>query len=716
MIAATISVWLLVNVLCSCDNSMKMRSQGVIYSVSEYTLFADSLIDYRSGLSVSAMYDTVHADSRIQISTGLPLPDRLYARAVDILTGSAPPCNMIYAYPYAMIAATVAPDSLTGYLSRPDCSDWPLESHRRLEHMLAAYEAAVWTADTIEIAKIAQWPLADLAHTLNMDTLCLVCGTTAAESVDSYYPYWMEARDLFASRSLVVNALYAALHDARSKAGLKSGLDSVSYTNIFATAVNDQMWLPPQGIYSAFLYCDPHPLHSPATDNYGLGLCALWNIADSEMLAKQISCTQPSAYGATRLTPVPDNSAELTDPVANAMRGLASARAGNSISMVAAAAAALRSAALFGFDNSVVDCSTGMPGKNITCDSVSVAAALLMFPLRMMAGINVSPGEMTFSPYMPAALGSSLRIQGLNYAKATLDIIIKGNGNKIQSFAIDNVSHQRPAVPDTLTGRHSIHIVMENTGEHSGHYGDKRQAPLPPEPIVDWTSPRIADITTSGEDEYTGFEIFVNGLPEGQIGNSSYTLTESNRMATVAVVQRNNTAASYSGRPHMFIPPGHRFFYYPDKVAEQKLKHKYRGRKRKAIVPPPSLASGVLSFDIDAPDAGKYLCRIYVAPERGGERPDSCHMAGARLIVRELIVNGNNCGTFVSCVQRSDGKIRCIDPELPPGMSSGNWLSVYLDKGSNKVELIRSTASEPLNPDDCFDSYTTLNAFVFVKQ
>jgi cellobiose phosphorylase len=75
-------------------------------------------------------------------------------------------------------------------------------------------------------------------------------------------------------------------------------------------------------------------------------------------------------------------------------------------------------------------------------------------------GLTFTPDQVSISPTLPPAWGD-VGLYGLPYRDATLDITLTGAGNRVRSCTVDGRS-SRPVIPATVTGHHTVHVVLEN--------------------------------------------------------------------------------------------------------------------------------------------------------------------------------------------------------------------------------------------------------------
>lgn len=727
--------------LSGCIDTFSTDDGIVIYSCSEYTVYADSVYDNHSGLSQSAANltetilksdSTVKADSVcslgcVRFESDFPILDKVFNRAARVVENSIPNGEESRLYAYALSASLIAPDRLRQAIETYRPGIWPLEPSGYAELLLARNELAITTdrREYIEMAHQSARPLlVDYIRAIQSDTLPLLYG--AADRLGQYnvcYPDWMETRDLFASNSLSVNALYAAAYRSAATLGQMSGDSPDIYSTQaekLSQAINDELWIPNRGFYSAFLYGSPWPMVSQATDTYGQAICALNGIATPPMCRRMVDETPTTPYGQIRWTPGRYHTEAIVDPVCTALQGVAAAIADNDKGLITAIGQMVRASALFGPGVPDLDVATGQPIVKDT-DTAATAAALLLLPIKALAGITPQPGRLEFRPCIPLALKGEMTIRNLRYAESTIDITIRGAGTRVVSFTIDGVNETGHCFDASMVGHHHIVITLDDNYIRHSNQSVRMPVSLPAEPYVEWVSPRRAKIAPGNKDANAdiSFEIFLNGVFVDQTNAGAYALYDASHLTSVSIVPvADNRYVGYSPRPHLYAPLGSRLFFYPDKVAEAAEARKHRrGWKPRKPTPLPSLREHVLEFTIDVPIEGNYLMRAYMCPDRKGESPDSTTAAGMRMAARMLKVNDVECGTLVTSVNRRDGKLRNHDPEVPPGLSATNFITVSLIKGPNRIWLGPVPGMEQNHAEGySIEPYSSLNSLVFIRK
>ncbi len=200
-------------------------------------------------------------------------------------------------------------------------------------------------------------------------------------------------------------------------------------------SVNNLMWSPSQGRYSAGLYASTDPCQLPDIDPLVESLAIITRLANSDM-ARSIVERTPSgaAIGADQ------------HPLTRAYWAWGANIARNT----QAVHQALR---------------TIPPAINDSTDPTdAIAAASLM--LRGLAGARLTPDGITFAPIVPRQLSGTIEIDAIPYRGCSIHLTINGTGAKIDSWSINGQSGKgSPRVDASATG--PIRLVINMANDHT---------------------------------------------------------------------------------------------------------------------------------------------------------------------------------------------------------------------------------------------------------
>jgi hypothetical protein len=74
--------------------------------------------------------------------------------------------------------------------------------------------------------------------------------------------------------------------------------------------------------------------------------------------------------------------------------------------------------------------------------------------------MRFDPSGVTFAPVVPAQF-DQITLDGVRYRGMTLNLSVTGRGVKIAAFSLDGVVVSTPFVEGTLTGTHTVNIVLD---------------------------------------------------------------------------------------------------------------------------------------------------------------------------------------------------------------------------------------------------------------
>jgi hypothetical protein len=90
------------------------------------------------------------------------------------------------------------------------------------------------------------------------------------------------------------------------------------------------------------------------------------------------------------------------------------------------------------------------------------AAGYLSMVFHGLYGMNFCVDGIRFDPMVPDTFRTAMTLNNFLYRNMTLNMTVLGPGRYLQSFRLDNVE-QAPFVPGTLTGTHTVYMVLSNT-------------------------------------------------------------------------------------------------------------------------------------------------------------------------------------------------------------------------------------------------------------
>lgn len=506
-----------------------------------------------------------------QYHSGQTLVDALYNMAIaNVADGTAHnrleaneaavPIYMSLAYLAPEYSKTLLRASVDGDSLRRNAS-WPVVSDHAL-WVVAAWEVYCVTGDKdwLDYAfEVASNTLdADLRLMMNKPT-GLMHGVFCPYwnwGVNVLYPRWAQGADLFETMSFGNNVAYQAAFETLGQMADALGRDGNEYGDVAAKlkeTINQKFWDENAGMYKGASYCCPNGVLLPVTDNFAQAMSVLFDIADDDRAETLVGKTPVTNYGVTMMFPglQPADAASVSGAQLQALWNLAAARVGNENMLRRGLGAMYRAEALMGGDVEFYGCYDGISpllgGKH---RSVAAAAGNAAMIFRVMAGMNFLPNGIEFDPIVPECFKGTKLISSFKYRQCTLDISIEGTGNDMAQMLVDEKPTSDNFLPDTLTGRHVVRIVMARTG-HSPQNVTLLTAPhlLPEMPVVAWNG-KFGWIMNYAATN--GYRIVVNGSQNYSVVDSTFTAPFSSGMNLATMVSINKNGMSQMSRPYLY--------------------------------------------------------------------------------------------------------------------------------------------------------------------
>ncbi len=436
---------------------------------------------------------------------------------------------------------------------------WPVSSDRTT-WILAAWEIYQVTGDEAwlkEVFPIIAATLADDEQTLYNPATGLYRGESSfLDWREQTYPKWMNNADIYVSENLGTNAVHFQAHIiAQSMAqhlGDKRAAVYAQRAEQIKKAINRQLWLAKQQYYAQYTYGRHQLMVSPRFEALGEALSILFNITDPAK-AKAIIANAPlTTFGTTCIYPqipnIPPYHNNGIWPFVQAYWNLAAAKAGNEKVLVHGLAAIYRAAGLFltNYENMVA--ATGdFLGTEINSDRMlwSMAGNLAMVH-RVFMGMQFSPQGISFNPVVPKVFGGNKTLTHFQYRNATLNITVKGYGNKIASVLIDGKPATKAFIAGNIKGHHTVVIQLANNSfDGDGMQLAPNYTTLPnPQPKLEGQQlvwPQI--------DGAVRYEVFRNGKPHRTTLQPSLTVNVDTPAQYQVIAMDQMGLASFASEP-----------------------------------------------------------------------------------------------------------------------------------------------------------------------
>jgi hypothetical protein len=432
-----------------------------------------------------------------QLTSPQPLLDALYRMSLEELTqlvrddgalaaGAKWPGVWTRDVAFASVlgVAIVAPDAVRkSLMAKVDSAgriiqdtgtggSWP-NSTDRMAWALAAWEVYAVTGDRDWLRRaydiIRRSAQADRHAIFDAETGLAMGETSFMDWREQSYPRWMEPRDIARSQAVGTNAVHYATYVILADMARALGEPAAEWT---ATAdrlrgsINTHLWQPQAGYYATFRYGRAYQALEGRSDALGEALAIIYGVADPARQAQIARSTPVVAFGAPTFWPYIPNMRRYHNgalwPFVSAFWTWAAGQAGNTAAVEHGLASIYRPAALFLTNKENMVAETGhFDGTVLNSDrQLWSVAGNLATHFRVLFGMRFRPDQLAFAPMVPPAYAGERTLSNLRYRGAVLTVTVRGHGNGVATARLDGRPVARAEVPATLTGAHTLEIVM----------------------------------------------------------------------------------------------------------------------------------------------------------------------------------------------------------------------------------------------------------------
>lgn len=510
------------------------------------------------------------------------------------------------------------------------------------------------------------------------------------------YPRWMQPADIAMSECLGTNALfYRANQIVARMAQLCGDYDASSHFSRMADrikdGINNYLWIEERGYYGQYLYGRGNLILSPRSETLGEALCILFGIAEPARAKRIVASLALTPFGTPCFSPqIPNIYPYHNNAVWPFVQGYwmwASALTGNSLAVSHSIASIYRPAALFATnqENFVAETGNCQTAMNSPSMLWSVAANLSVVH-RVLVGINFEEEGINFRPCVPTPWAGTKTLKNFKYRKAVLDITVQGYGDKVSACYIDGKRQPVATVPASLTGRHTVKLVMNNVFSNLDRVNNQPvvTSPETPQAYLDGST-RLAWYQVPNAKEY---KIVRDGKvvatqPERLVGGNRYDIPVANtyiEYQVIAVDEDGNE--SFASEPVVYYNYVNELRYDMTRFAAATQFSACKGYTGSGAVEIATKVNPRIEMKIDAPADGDYLLDIHYA--NGSNNLTDADMCA----VRTLSVGGSKAGTLLFPQRGKD---------LWTLWGYSNAVRVSLKKGSNTLVLSYEPDNENMN-------------------
>lgn len=372
---------------------------------------------------------------------------------------------------------------------------WPVSTDREI-WSVAAYEVYKVTGDKEWlrfIYPIVKRSLEDDYKSVYDEGTGLAKGETSfIDWREQSHPKWMLCADIFntetLSTSIVHSRAWHVLGEMAEELGdTETARKAKSQAGRIAKAVNEHLWMPSKGYYGMYLYGRDNLIMNPRAETLGESLAIMWDIANQER-AKTITENNPTTpFGVAIFYPqiadMPAYHNNALWPWVASWWAMANAKAGNEAGVMQAIGSVFRPAALFctnkeNFNLDNGDIATRLNSSNMLwCLSGNLAITH-----KILFGVDFRKDTLAFHPFVPKALAGTRTLHNFKYRGATLDITVKGHGDKIKAFKVNGRKQQAFILAEKAHGKLNVEITMDDNDIPAMKVNNvgNRNAPLTP--------------------------------------------------------------------------------------------------------------------------------------------------------------------------------------------------------------------------------------------
>ena len=291
--------------------------------------------------------------------------------------------------------------------------------------------------------------------------------------------------------------------------------------------------------------------------------------------------------------------------------------------------------------------------------------------MRVFAGMEFKTDGIEFEPFVPKYLTGDKQIKNFKYRDADLDIVVKGTGDEITQFAIDGNVCDEHFFPATMSGKHTIEIIMADNDFEKQPRNATQQAWMPSTPIVDWVSQDLAVVKNYKQG--LTYDVYHNGVYQEAVATNEVALKTMDCFTMIDIVPVDaDKLGGFTMQPLEYVPDGAMTIIQAEKVAVPGTKYIADGKKARRFVETTITKNTKLMFNVTVAEGGTYFVDVRYANGSGPINTEN------KCAIRTLVANGERAGALVM-PQRGIGEW------LSTGFS--NRIAVNLNAGENKLSI-----------------------------
>jgi hypothetical protein len=564
---------------------------------------------------------------------------------------------------------------------------WPVSTDR-MTWALAAWEVYKTTGDDEWLQKtyeiIRRSAEADLQTAFDSTTGLFYGESSFMDWREQSYPDWMDPKDIYRSQVLSTNVVHYRTYRILAQMAVEIGTSPSKWKRVarrVKAGINEHLWRPEDGRYAGYRYGRTDLSQTPRAEALGSALAILSGVTD-ETRAARVAQNHPVVdFGTPSFWPyIPDvppyHNAGIW-PFVTSYWTWASAAADNTPGVEHGLAALYRAAALFLTNKENMVAQTGhFEGTQINSDrQLWSVAGTLATVYRVFFGLRFTPDGLRLDPFVPRPYSGTRTLEGVSYRDATLDLTLKGHGTRIVQATLDGKPLDEPVLPDTLSGRHEVRVVLSG-GVPDGSVNRVANRYTPPTPEVQLDDGALHWAPVG---EVSSYRIVRNGSVVDTTLRSRYGVSADSVLAEYQVQAVDARGRrSFKSEPVRVLSDGGVQTVQP----EGDLDANHEGYTGDGYLPLTKETNTTVSFEVTVDDAGPYALDLRYANGHGPVNTDN------KCAIRTVRVDGERLGAAVF-PQRGDGAWT--------DWGYGNVLRVRLDEGPHTITLTFTDADANMN-------------------
>ncbi len=569
---------------------------------------------------------------------------------------------------------------------------WPVSTDRMI-WAVAAWEVykATGDEDWLEQAYliIKQSVEDDLLNVYDQKTGLVKGESSFLDWREQTYPKWMQPADIFESECLGTNALHYQANIILSEMAMRLNHPNIAENHKLIaekikTGINQYLWLPEKGYYARFLYGRNFKTVSPGSEALGEALCVIFGIAGEERAKQVVANTPVTAFGIPCISPqipnIPPYHNNAVWPFVQAYWLWAAASVKNERSVMESIGAIYRPAALF------LTNKENFVAENGDFAGTQINSSIMLWSLsgnisivhKVLFGIRFEKSKLVFQPFVPKALQGRRTLTNFKYRNALLDIEIDGYGSKIALFELDGNRTSLFEIPGTITGKHTIRIVMDNQMPIESSTNQQPVVFAIPAPMVQYNNP---EISWQPVENAAGYKIFINGTLAETTKQISLKVQPGTFAEYQVIAYDKNKVESFASEPVPVMDEKY-LQIYPAEDFAVKSDRTCKGFTGQGFIEISKTVNNIVSFKIKIVADGLYTIDYRYANGNGPVNTEN------KCAVRSLSVDKKPVSVIVFPQRGKD--------------EWSNWgftnaLKVPLTKGEHIISLSLEGANENMN-------------------